>query len=200
MDFMAQRALYPSRLIGLASFLALVGIIYMSAQYKVIPSKWVNENDKGLTRSRGVLYYNNVAFSGWIYNDYPNGNRYTETPYHNGKEEGIMKRWYADHKLEQERLFINGKKEGIHRGWWPDGKPKFEYYFENDEHNGTAKEWFSNSSPYRAFAYKAGHEEGRQQMWWDNGTIRANYVVKDGKQYGLIGRKLCKNTMKNEKS
>ncbi len=196
---MAQRALYPSKLLGLASFLVLVAIIYLSAQYKVIPSKWVKENDRSLTRQGGVLYYNHVAFSGWLYNDYPNGKRYTETPYHYGKEEGIMKRWYADHKLEQERLFINGKKQGVHKGWWPNGKPKFVYHFDNDEHNGLAKEWFSNNQLYRVFNYKAGHEEGRQQMWWDNGTIRANYVVKDGKQYGLIGRKLCKNTMKNEK-
>jgi hypothetical protein len=30
-------------------------------------------------------------------------------------------------------------------------------------------------------------------MWWENGLIRANYVVKNGRRYGLIGLKLCVN-------
>lgn len=200
MDFMAQRVLYRNKVSLLLFFFAIVSLAYVSSKHKIVPSRWVNEKDVHLSHRAGSLYYNNSLFSGWIYSNFPNGNRYYETPFYNGREEGIMKSYYANHKPEQERLFVNGKKEGIHRGWWPDGKLKFEYYFDNDEHNGTAKEWFSNSTPYRIFTYEAGHEEGRQQMWWDNGTIRANYVVKDGKQYGLIGRKLCKNTMKNEKS
>ena len=200
MDFMERRAPYPSKLIGLASFLVLVAIIYISAQYKVIPAKWINENDKHLTHNGGMLYYNNEAFCGWIYSDYPNGNRAQTTPYFNGKEEGIMESWYPDNKPEQKRLFVSGKKQGVHKGWWPNGNLKFEYYFTDDEHNGSAKEWFNNNKLYRYFNYKNGHEDGRQQLWWDNGTIRANYVVKDGHQYGIIGRKLCKNVLKNEKS
>lgn len=200
MVFMAQQALYPSKRIGLVSLLVLIGFVYISSQYKIIPNKWVKENDVHLTHTGGVLYYNNEAFSGWIYNNYPDGNRYYEIPYHHGKEEGIMKSYYADHKPEQERLFVNGKKQGIHKGWWPNGNIKFEYHFADDEHNGSAKEWFQNHKLYRHFNYKNGHEDGRQQLWWDNGTIRANYVVKNGQQYGLIGRKLCKNTIKNEKS
>lgn len=200
MAFMAQQVPYRNKYSLLVIFFVIVGLAYFSSSRKVVPSRWVNETDTHLTHNGGSLYYNDTLFSGWVYSTFPNGNRYYETPYYQGKEEGIMKSWYADHKLEQERIFVNGKKEGIHRGWWPTGKPKFEYYFDNDEHNGSAKEWFSNNSPYRIFTYKAGHEEGRQQMWWPNGTIRANYVVKDGQQYGLIGRKLCRNTFKNEKS
>ena len=38
-----------------------------------------------------------------------------------------------------------------------------------------------------------GYEEGSQKAWWQNGVIRANYVVKNGRRYGLIGLKLCMN-------
>ena len=94
------------------------------------------------------------------------------------------------------RTFLFGrKKEGIHTAWWPDGNPKFQYHFINDEHHGEAKEWYSNGKPFRFFHYTIGHEDGLQQMWWEDGSIRANYVVKDGEQYGLIGRKLCKNNL-----
>jgi antitoxin component YwqK of YwqJK toxin-antitoxin module len=176
----------------------LLGSVYFFSQSKSIPYKWVNSNDPNLIHQNGYLYYNKKAFSGWLYADFANGVRERETPYYEGKEEGVMKSWYADKTLEQERLFINGKKEGTHRGWWPDGKPKFEYEFKNDEHNGVAKEWFNDNKVYRVFHYKNGREDGLQQLWWADGKVRANYVVKDGEQYGLIGRKFCKNVFKDE--
>jgi antitoxin component YwqK of YwqJK toxin-antitoxin module len=41
--------------------------------------------------------------------------------------------------------------------------------------------------------YKNGQEEGTQKLWYDNGKIRANYVIKNGKRYGLLGTKNCIN-------
>jgi hypothetical protein len=189
---------YRNKLIALFWFLVLLIGIYAIAKPKIIPSVWVNSVDTHLIHQDGFLYYNNKAFSGWLFSNYPNGNRWRQVPYYEGKEEGVMKSWYPNKSIEQERLFVNGKKEGVHKGWWPDGKPKFEYRFENDEHNGTAKEWFNDNKLYRCFRYVNGHEEGLQQMWWADGKVRANYKVKDGVQYGLIGRKFCKNIFKNE--
>jgi antitoxin component YwqK of YwqJK toxin-antitoxin module len=171
---------------------------YLIAERKTIPAVWVNSGDSHLSRANGYLFYDDKLFSGWLFSNFDNGNRERQTPYYQGKEEGTMKSWYADKSPEQERLFADGKKEGTHRGWWPNGKPKFEYQFDNDEHNGIAKEWFNDGQLYRSFHYVNGHEEGLQQLWWANGKVRANYVVKDGQQYGLIGRKFCKNVFKDD--
>lgn len=196
---MGHRELFRNSITLLGFIVVILSVAYVRYDSKAIPNRWVNEYDVHLTRSGGALYYNDTLFSGRLYRKFPGGNYERVTPYYHGKAEGLMKGWYANNKPEQERLFADGKKQGIHRGWWPNGSPKFEYYFVDDEHNGPAKEWFSNNTLYRFFNYKNGHENGRQQMWWSNGTIRANYVVKDGQQYGLIGRKLCKNVFKNEK-
>jgi antitoxin component YwqK of YwqJK toxin-antitoxin module len=189
---------YRNKLLTIIGFGILLTALYCIAPSKTIPSIWVNSNNAHLHHINGILCDDNKAFSGWLYSNYPNGNRERQTPYYEGKEEGIMKSWYPDGSPEQERVFVNGEKQGTHRGWWPNGSPKFEYQFKDDEHNGTAKEWFSNNKLYRLFRYTNGHEDGLQQMWWDNGTVRSNYVVKDGQQYGLIGRKFCKNVFKNE--
>ncbi len=196
---MERRALFRNSITLLVFITVVLCMAYIDFNRKAIPNRWVNETDVHLTRNGGALYYNDTLFSGHLYRKFPDGDFERITPYFKGKEEGIMKSWYPNHKPEQQRLFADGKKQGVHRGWWPNGNPKFEYYFVDDEHNGAAKEWFSNNTLYRFFNYKNGHEDGRQQMWWDNGTIRANYIVKDGQQYGLIGRKLCKNVDKNEK-
>ena len=41
------------------------------------------------------------------------------------------------------------------------------------------------------FNYVDGKEEGSQKMWQINGKIRANYHVKNGERFGLIGLKKC---------
>lgn len=158
-----------------------------------VPDIFVDANDKELKQREGYLYYQNKKFSGRMVGLYPDGDTALLIPYFNGKEQGWSYKWYPGKKLMEERFYLAGKKEGVHRSWWQDGKLKFEYHFTNDEHNGEANEWYSNGTRYRSFHYTNGFEDGLQQMWWEDGRVRANYIVKDGEQFGLIGRKLCKN-------
>ena len=153
----------------------------------------VNENDAALQQRGQLLYYHDEPFTGNSYRLFSNGKPARKTAYRNGLQDGLLQSWYPNGAREQLRYFTAGQKTGVHRGWWPNGRAKFEYFFENDEHNGTAKEWFSDGILYRYFHYNMGHEEGLEQMWWADGTVRANYIVKNGQQYGLIGRKLCRN-------
>ena len=44
---------------------------------------------------------------------------------------------------------------------------------------------------YREFTYAAGKEAGPPRMWYPDGSLRASYVVKDGRRYGLMGSKGC---------
>ena len=105
----------------------------------------------------------------------------------------IFKKWYPNGQLVESRIYIDGNKEGFHQGWWENGAKKFEYHFLNAEHDGELKEWMETGQPYRFFHYIKGYEEGSQKMWWSNGSIRANYVIKNGKRYGLLGLKICSN-------
>lgn len=79
------------------------------------------------------------------------------------------------------------------QGWWSDAKQKFTYHFSSDNFTGELKEWNAAGQLNKQFHYVNGQEEGSQKMWWDNGTVKANYVIRDGKKYGLIGLKICNN-------
>ena len=185
---MAHQALYRNK------FRLLLFVLTGCAQQQaVIPSLYVSARDGQLQQRSGYLYYYGNRFSGHVYDLYPNGDTSITTAYYDGREEGWQQQWYSSGEKMEERFYAQGKKQGRHRAWWPDGQPKFIYNFEGDLHEGEAKEWYSNGQPYRDFHYHSGQEDGRQQMWWPDGRLRANYVVKDGEQYGLIGRKLCKN-------
>jgi antitoxin component YwqK of YwqJK toxin-antitoxin module len=196
MDFMERREPYRNKLLTLGCFLMVLLLVRLSIQSEVVPSILLAQNDPYLSHAAGMVYYKGIPFTGFVYDKYPNGTLAKQTPYIDGRQDGVMKAWYPNKALQQERFFDEGKKQGIHKGWWPDGTPQFEYSFKDDEYNGAVKEWYQNGRPFRVFHYNMGHEEGLEQMWWDNGATRANYVVKDGQQYGLIGRKLCRNVSK----
>jgi antitoxin component YwqK of YwqJK toxin-antitoxin module len=160
---------------------------------KTVPATYIPVSDSGFVNHQDTVYYQGKFFTGYRYELYPNGDTAVLQSYFNGVEEGTQKKWYPNKQLAEERFYINGKKEGIHRGWWPDGKPKFEFEVYGDEYSGIFKEWYASGLLGKEFHYVNGHEEGSEKLWWDNGTVRANYVIRNGKKYGLLGLKTCIN-------
>lgn len=148
--------------------------------------------DSSLVLENGVLKQNNAPFNGIItaYDDV--NSTYSETTYRRGKKNGPEKKIYDNGKLAEERSYYKGYKVGIHRGWYKDGGAKFEYHF-NDRgaYDGSFRQWYANGQLLKSFNYSNGSEMGSQKMWLSNGNIRANYVVKNGERYGLIGLKKC---------
>jgi antitoxin component YwqK of YwqJK toxin-antitoxin module len=160
---------------------------------KTVPPVYINESHKDFSKHQDTVYYNNQFFTGYKFTLYPKGDTAILQSYFNGVEEGMQKKWYSNHQLQEERFYINGKKEGIHKGWWPDGKERIFFTAYDDKYEGEFKEWYSSGLPAKFFHYRNGQEEGSQRLWWDNGSVRANYVIRDGKKYGLIGLKTCVN-------
>lgn len=160
---------------------------------KTVPLVYKAATDNNFSKHQDTVYYKDQFFSGYRFTLYANGDTAVLQSYFNGVEEGTQKKWYPHHQLQEERFYINGKKEGLHRGWWPDGKEKFAFTAYSNKNEGEFKEWYSSGLLQKFFHYKNGQEEGSQRLWWDNGSVRANYVIRDGKKYGLIGLKTCIN-------
>ncbi|MGB4742170.1 MAG: toxin-antitoxin system YwqK family antitoxin, partial [Flavobacteriaceae bacterium] len=89
--------------------------------------------------------------------------------------------------------YKNGQKNGKQVAYFDNGNKKFEFIAVNDIYEGELKEWNIRGDLIHLATYKNGQEEGTQKMWYDNGKIRANYVMKNGKRYGLLGTKNCTN-------
>lgn len=158
-----------------------------------IPNNYIALEESSIIWHQDSLFYQGKSFSGKTYSLFANGDTAVYKEFWNGLQEGITKRWHPNKQLAEERLYIAGKKEGRHRAWWPDGKPQFEFQTHLDAYEGELKEWNSKGLLIRQFHYQNGQEVGSQRLWWDDSTVRANYEIRDGKKYGLIGIKLCKN-------
>jgi len=87
--------------------------------------------------------------------------------------------------------YRNGKKTGIQARWWENGVKRSEYNYNNNEFQGISRDWTQTGLLVRQMNYDNGHENGLQQLWDDDGKIRANYVARNGRNYGLTGVKGC---------
>ena len=158
-----------------------------------VPLVYKLVSDPDFHYNQDTIYYKSTKFSGIQYALYPNMDTIFVKPFLNGLAEGVQKQWYSNKILAEERLYVTNKKEGVHKGWWENGNPKFCYHFFDDEYDGEVMEWYFGGQLFKKFHYAMGYEEGSERLWYEDGSVRANYVIKKGRKYGLIGIKICRN-------
>ncbi len=158
-----------------------------------VPLVYKLANDIAFNFKQDTLYYKSEKYSGKQFLLYPSKDTFFVKSYSNGLLEGLQRQWFSNQVLCEVRLYVANKKEGLHKGWWENGKPKYSYHFYNDEYNGEVLEWYFSGQLFKKFHYEKGYEEGSERLWFEDASVRANYVIKKGKKYGLIGIKLCKN-------
>jgi antitoxin component YwqK of YwqJK toxin-antitoxin module len=147
-----------------------------------------------LINAGGVYQLNGKPFSGIIYSLAENKKDTVAIgSFLNGSEDGEWRRFYANNRLMEKRYYTKGKKTGLFEGWWPNGVKRLEYHFQNGEYEGNCKDWSDKGLLVSNMNYKKGYEEGLQQQFYETGKVKANYIMADGRRYGLLGTKNCVN-------
>ncbi|MHA8087012.1 toxin-antitoxin system YwqK family antitoxin [Aquirufa sp. Wall-65K1] len=177
------------RVLFLSSILA-GGIIGCQSDEEIM----VNATQAKTAWVSGRMNVNQQVYTGAIFQIFPN-TRDTASIEHyvNGLEDGIWRKYYPSGQLFEIRTYDHGKKTGTYEAWWENGKRMRVFEFENDEYQGLCREWNSEGQLIREMHYDKGHEQGAQKMFYDNGKIRSNYLVLEGRRYGLLGTKNCRN-------
>ncbi len=145
----------------------------------------------GLKQVAGLLHLHGTPFTGVVTTEADDFRTRKETAYRAGLRHGESTGWYASGSIAFLRDYVSGRERGEHREWYSDGQIKSEQSFRDGLLEGVAREWFPGGRLYREATYEAGVEEGSQRMWYTDGSLRANYVVRDGRRFGLIGSKAC---------
>ena len=154
----------------------------------------INIATVNFTLNNGIATVNKLPFTGTIFMLYPNTKDTAEVRnYLNGYEDGEWRKYYTGNHLREKRTFTNGQKTGSYLVWWPSGKQQQVYNFKQNVYEGTCREWCENGILIKEMNYSKGYETGTQKAWWDNGKIKSNYIIKDGRRYGLLGTKNCIN-------
>jgi antitoxin component YwqK of YwqJK toxin-antitoxin module len=185
--------------------LILIGIVLYSCKEEsnkslatgkktIIPQFVISNLSKDLAIQNDTLYFRNKKFEGVLYGLYNNSTDTMSVEYFaNGILNGVSKKWFPNTLLMEKRYYTQGQKNGKQTAYFENGIKKFDFTAKNDQYEGVLKEWNSDGKLIHLATFKNGQEEGTQKMWYNNGKIRANYVMLNGKRYGLLGTKNCKN-------
>ena len=60
----------------------------------ILPKKYINSKDPFFSFHQDTLYYQDKKYSGYIYDQFENGDTAYVGSYLNGIEEGVFKKWY----------------------------------------------------------------------------------------------------------
>jgi antitoxin component YwqK of YwqJK toxin-antitoxin module len=155
---------------------------------------FISKADSTLSVKNDTLFIKGIKYSGFVYElDSTTKDSISVNSYKYGLLHGRSKKWYSNKQLMEIRFYSDGKKNGRQASFWQNGNKRFEFFAKDDRYEGELKEWNVEGKLIHLANFKNGQEEGAQKLWYDNGKIRANYVVIQGKRYGLLGTKNCRN-------
>jgi len=102
-----------------------------------------------------------------------------ETPYKDGKVEGIRREYYESGKLKDETPYLNGKLEGIEKRYYQNGKLLFEIPYKDDKQEGIEKRYYESGKLRSETPYKNDKREGYHQQYTEKGQLWAKVLYKN---------------------
>jgi antitoxin component YwqK of YwqJK toxin-antitoxin module len=189
-------AVFMEQQVQLLSKWLLIALLFIACVRGSSPAKtkWYDANDIKLQNIAGVHKMGGNAFTGTVFQLAENRrDTVAVASFVNGLEDGEWRSYYSNRQLKERRYFSKGKKVGVFEGWWANGKQRLLYHFKDDEYDGNCKEWDVKGLLVNNMNYKRGHEDGLQQQFYESGKVKANYMMIEGRRYGLLGTKNCMN-------
>ncbi|MFT3908525.1 MAG: hypothetical protein QM737_03815 [Ferruginibacter sp.] len=157
----------------------------------------INTSDTALHLINGELFYRNQPFNGELKEAWPNAKLKSIERYSNGKQQDLSEAFYPNGDRESTRWYNKGEKDSVHTGWWENGNKRYEYHFNKGNYNGMFTEWYQTGKMMQQVMYANG-KELYGKGWRENGKLYMNFVMKDGRRFGMNNSNLCYG-LKSEK-
>ncbi len=168
-------------------------------------------DDKTLRYEREIVRYsdNHFVADGYYREFYPNGQKFAEGQYKNGRQDGVWTYWFdngkvnrkagykdgqpdgswevynADGAVVAKRGFKNGQRDGLWVVYDATGKqPLREEQYADGKADGVWKVWDPSGKQRTQMTFKQGTREGPAAEWDEKGNPRAEVNYKDGKLDG----------------
>ena len=106
----------------------------------------------------------------------------SETPFKNGKENGIEKEYYKNGRLKRETPYTDSKANGIEKKYYENGRLAGETPYTDGKLNGVVKEYYETGELLREAPYKNGEHDGVAKIYDKNGQLREKhfYLIENG--------------------
>ena len=141
--------------------------------------------------AEGLVYLDEIPFSGTGVEHYADGKVFEKIGYLKGKKRGLHQKWFESGALAFEAQYFENKLHGKSSSWWSNGKIRSESNFDFGKSHGLQTEWYNSGVKFKESNLNQGLEEGMQRAWRENGKIYINYEAKNGRIFGLKRSNLC---------
>lgn len=148
-------------------------------------------NDPNLSIRDSVYVYGGEMFNGliWTATDPSLNELLVEVT--DGKLHGQYKKWFpGGSKPQMHKVYFQGEEHGPQKGWHTSGHLSYEYTTNHGHRTGLYREYYPSGKLQIERQYLDGQEMS-QKILDPNGEILVNYVLKDGRYYGLMGSSEC---------
>ena len=108
-----------------------------------------------------------------------NGNLRTEAPYKYGKNEGVRKTYSENEKLLWETPFRDGRVDGIEKWYYENGELFEEIPFKNDKRQGTGRVYSISGKLKMEITYRNGNREGDTLIYTETGLLLGKILYKN---------------------
>ena len=102
-----------------------------------------------------------------------------ETPYKDGKKNGLEKCYYDDGKLSSTRPYINDKDTGEAKDYYESGKLEYE------NTDSTVMKWYENGNLEWVDYWKNHKKNGMSKSYYEDGKLELECLFTDGKAEGV---------------
>ena len=110
-----------------------------------------------------------------------NGKLWRETPYKNGKVDGITKEYYENGNLGVETPYQNGEREGMAKSYFENGNLASETPYKNGKIGGIEKWYYENGSLASEIPHKNDEAHGNLKYYTEDGELLALLKAENGK-------------------
>ncbi|MBP6023180.1 hypothetical protein [Ferruginibacter sp.] len=154
-----------------------------------------------------LLFAVTVAFSSYAQTEikkeyYPDGKIKSETPYVDGKKNGIEKSYYESGKTHWETPYLNDKLNGIIKGYSLNGLLRTESPYVDGKKSGITKRYYENGN----IEMTINDSTKEIKFYYENGNIHfeylnnIDYLDSKGKEYSLDGTLINSSARENKKN
>ena len=121
-----------------------------------------------------IAYHKGSPYTGKSYKLHPNGQKYTETNYKDGKEDGLYVMWFENGQKYTEGNYKDGKAVGLHVNWYENGQKMLEQNFKEEEGknfpipDGLEVGWHENGQKKLEQKWKEGNVVKGSEKFWNS--------------------------------
>lgn len=173
-------------------------ILFVSCGIDSEPVISILTNNPKLRRAENTVYYDGKRFTGVVRTSIDDKLNELFMEVKNGLMDGKYQEWNSDHIIQSDRRYKKGVEHGLQKGFHHDGTLSYEYNCYEGERVGDYKEYYPNGNLH-IYKYLEDGKEIKTKINDLEGKVIANYVLKDGRYYGLMGSSSCYSVLDAEK-